>query len=322
MAIIKAVNSRASLAIAIDYITKDTKTYSALISGYNCRGTNALFEMKATKKHWHKTGGRQYKHFIQSFPPDENISLSEAHEIAAELISKWDKFKGYEVCFATHFDRHHIHTHMIVNSVSFENGKKFCYSKKELQEFKDLSDKILQKHNKTICAKNDEITDSNINGYKAIEKAVKGDYESWLLNVILAVNAAKLKAISIENFKSLLSENGITVEWKDNRKYITFIEKYGNKVRDKRLTEIFKTQINKEVLMNEFKSNIKRQLAGTDTIAAEYRDRQADRISDEIERRKSEQLREVETDRTTDERTGDTPRRNTVKRKSYNRSER
>ena len=206
----------------------------------------------------------------------------------------------------------------------------------------NLSDKILQKHNKTICAKNDEITDSNINGYKAIENAVTGDYESWLLNTVLAVNSIKTQVLSKEDFINYLgkgnisnvlfqgmidelkslSEKDIFVEWKDNRKYITFIDKYGNKVRDKRLTEIFKTQINKEVLMNEFKSNIKRQLAGTDSIAAEYRDRQADRISDEIERRKSDQLREVETDRTTDERTGDTPRRNTVKRKSYNRSER
>ena len=179
----------------------------------------------------------------------------------------------------------------------------------------NLSDKILQKHNKTICAKNDEITDSNINGYKAIEKAVKGDYESWLLNIVLAVNSVKTQALSKEDFINLLSEKDISVEWKDSRKYITFIDKYGNKVRDKRLTEIFKTQINKEVLMNEFKSNIKRQLAGTDTIAAEYRDRQADRISYEIERRKSEQLRETETDKPVIERTGDYPRES--KRKKH-----
>ena len=67
MAVIKAINSRASIANAINYITKKEKTDEELISGYNCRGITALDEMKATKKAWNKTGGRQYKHFIQSF---------------------------------------------------------------------------------------------------------------------------------------------------------------------------------------------------------------------------------------------------------------
>ena len=142
MAVIKAINSRASIANAINYITKKEKTDEKLISGYNCRGINSLDEMKTTKKAWNKTGGRQYKHFIQSFSPNENISPDEAHKIVAELVESWNKFKGYEVCYATHKDKNHIHTHIIVNSVSFENGKKFCYSKKELQDFKDLSEPV------------------------------------------------------------------------------------------------------------------------------------------------------------------------------------
>ena len=50
MAVIKAVNSRASLGRVIKYITQDEKTLECLIGGYNCRGISALFEMKATKK--------------------------------------------------------------------------------------------------------------------------------------------------------------------------------------------------------------------------------------------------------------------------------
>ena len=48
---------------------------------------------KQQKKAWNKTDGRQYKHFIQSFSPDENISPDEAHKIAAELVESWNKFK-------------------------------------------------------------------------------------------------------------------------------------------------------------------------------------------------------------------------------------
>ena len=288
MAVIKAINSRASIANAINYITKKEKTDEKLISGYNCCGITALDEMKATKRAWNKTGGRQYKHFIQSFSPDENISFDEAHKIAAELVESWNKFNGYEVCYATHKDKNHIHTHIIVNSVSFENGKKFCYSKKELQDFKDLSDKILLKYNKSICEKNTEITSFNINEYKTLEKAILGKYESWLLNIMLAINSAKQTAKSVEEFINILLQKGIKTEWKDSRKYITFKDKDNKKVRDKRLTEIFKIQIGKEALINEFQSNneqFRRQFTGTNDIETEMRNRQAERVSVEIERR-------------------------------------
>jgi len=183
----------------------------------------------------------------------------------------------------------HIHTHIIVNSVSFENGKKFCYSKKELQDFKDLSDKILLKYDKSICKKNTEITTFNISEYKTLEKALSGKYESWILNIALAVNSAKQTAKSIEEFINILLQKDIKTEWKDSRKYITFKDKDNNKVRDKRLTEIFKIQIDKEALINEFRSNNEHeQFSG---IESEIRNRQAERIGAEIERRKSAESR-------------------------------
>ena len=134
MAIIKAVNSRASIAHAIRYITQKEKTEDKLIGGLNCIPRYALEDMKRTKRAWNKMDGRQYKHFIQSFPPDEKITLETANEIAGKLVEQSSLFQGYEVCYATHRDREHIHTHMIVNSVSFEDGKKFRYSNRQLQE--------------------------------------------------------------------------------------------------------------------------------------------------------------------------------------------
>lgn len=217
MAIIKAVNSRASIGNTIRYITKTEKTDFKLINGVNCTPNIAIEQMKLTKLLWNKTNGRQYKHFIQSFSPNENITYEEAHRIAEELIKSWDKFKGYEVIFATHKDKGHIHTHIVVNSVSFENGSKFRYSKNELQEFKDLSDKILLNHNKSICQKNKEITTENIGEYKAIEKASNKKYDSWVLNIMMAVNSAKEKANSIENFISLLKNNNIKTVWEEQK---------------------------------------------------------------------------------------------------------
>ena len=282
MAVIKAINSHASLARVINYITKDEKTEKSLIGGYNCRGTHALFEMKATKKMWRKTGGRQYKHFVQSFSPTENITLEQAHEIAAELAAAWEKLNGYEVCFATHKDRHHIHTHFVVNSVSFVNGKKFTYSKRDLQNFKEISDRILQSRGLTICQPSKNITSYNRYTYEQICKG-----ESWLADIALAVLSAKQTATSKADFISLLSEQNIKVSWEDTRKYITFTNKDGKKVRNKKLTEIFKEDFTKEALLNDFGRN--GTAAAIDEIERELGSREIDELIDEIERRKQEE---------------------------------
>ena len=255
MAIIKAVNSRASIAHAIRYITQKEKTEEKLIGGLNCIPRYALEDMKRTKRAWNKMDGRQYKHFIQSFPPDEKITLETANEIAGKLVEQSSLFQGYEVCYATHRDREHIHTHMIVNSVSFEDGKKFRYSNRQLQELKDLSDQILTQYGFTICQKNQEITAYKENTYQSIVKGAKGQEESWLLNMALAINKAKETACSKEEFAEILDKNGISVSWTEKRKYILFQDQEGHKARNRKIEEIFKTELGKEQLLTEFTAN-------------------------------------------------------------------
>ena len=259
MAIIKAVNSRASIAHAIRYITQKEKTEEKLIGGLNCIPRYALEDMKRTKRAWNKMDGRQYKHFIQSFPPDEKITLEAANEIAGKLVEQSSLFQGYEVCYATHRDREHIHTHMIVNSVSFEDGKKFRYSNRQLQELKDLSDQILTQYGFTICQKNQEITAYKENTYQSIVKGAKGQEESWLLNMALAINKAKETACSKEEFAEILDKNGISVSWTEKRKYILFQDQEGHKARNRKIEEIFKTELGKEQLLNEFTANRNRK---------------------------------------------------------------
>ena len=310
MAVIKAVNSRASLGRVIKYITQDEKTLECLIGGYNCRGTNALFEMKATKRAWGKTGGRQYKHFVQSFSPDEDITPQQAHEIAAELAESWEKLKGYEVVFATHLDRKHVHTHFVVNSVSFENGKKFCYSKNDLKLFKELSDRILQEHGLSICQKTRNISTYNIHAYNAIKKDLEGTGKSWLLAIALAVRSARATAANREAFVSQLNAQGISVKWEENRKYLTFADKDGHKVRCKKLTEMFKEDFSKEGLKNDFRRNSQSAELAAAERGIEYR--AAGETYNEAEQRKRQLIEKDSKSRT--RRTRDSQRRALQKR--------
>lgn len=256
MAIIKAVSSRASIGNSINYITKKEKTEEKLISGKDCIPESAIDEMKATKELWNKTSGRQYKHFVQSFSPEEKITPEQAHGIALKLAQ--EEFKGYEVLIATHKDKKHIHTHFIVNSVSFEDGRKFQQSRADLQKLKDNSDEICKADGLSICEKGQDIATYDIGKYKSLEKATQGKYKSYVLDAALTVLNTKKQATSRADFIDLMKQQGYETKWTDSRKYITFTDKDGNKVRNSNLEKTFKGEFGKEQLENEFDRNLRR----------------------------------------------------------------
>jgi len=231
-------------------IIEHKKTEEKLISGIDCNPNYAIDEMKATKAVWNKTEGRQYKHFVQSFSPEEQITPEQAHKIAFELAQ--NEFKGFEVLIATHKDSNHIHSHIIVNSVSHENGNKFQQSKNELQQMKDHSDELCALYDLSICEKSDKTATYSIGKYKAIERASKGEYKSYVFDTALAVDNAMLTATSRESFISSMKGQGYETEWSDNKKYITFTDKDGNKVRNSNLEKTFKIDCSKESLENGF----------------------------------------------------------------------
>ena len=130
MAIIEAISSKANLKTIINYVTQDKKTNEKLITGKDCMAESSLEEMLYTKNLYHKNGGRQYIHIIQSFDPNDNLSKEKVHKAGLELAEKFNRF---QVLVATHIDKEHLHNHLIINSVSFENGYKIQMSKKDLQ---------------------------------------------------------------------------------------------------------------------------------------------------------------------------------------------
>lgn len=146
MAIIKATfGGKGSIKHVINYVTKKGKTNARLCTGINCSAGTAFHEMQLTKELFHKTGGRTFLHFVQSFSPKDGVSPEAAHQIACELAENLIYFIGFEVLVVTHCDREHIHSHFVVNSVSYEDGRKFQMDKKGLQQMKDVSNQPMQK---------------------------------------------------------------------------------------------------------------------------------------------------------------------------------
>ena len=118
MAILKAVNVKigknASLKGIINYVLQKEKTEEHLTTGICCDVPIALETFLDTKQGFGKLTGRQYYHFVQSFPPNENITTQQAHELAIKFVESCKKLRGFEILVVTHKDRKHIHTHFII----------------------------------------------------------------------------------------------------------------------------------------------------------------------------------------------------------------
>lgn len=205
----------------IDYCCQDKKVYDeisnqGLVSGVNCDGENAFAEFLATKKSYKKTDGMNFYQYVQSFSPDENITPQKAHGVALEFAEK--AWTGYEVLVATHCDAQHIHSHFVINSVSFENGKKLRQNPNTLKSLRVLSDEICRQHNlSTLVPYNKDGIKISTREYRT---AVKG--QSWKFKLMNDIDKAMNISGSKEDFINAMSIMGYSVMWTGDRKYITY----------------------------------------------------------------------------------------------------
>ena len=270
MATIKAVSSRASIGQSLDYVTKEEKTEEKLVTGLHCEADTVKEEMQATKKLWGKTGGRTYKHFVQSYHADEQITPEQAHKNAIELAKGTEAWKGHEVLIATHIDRGHIHSHFIVNSVNFENGYKLQWSKADLQNLKDRCNEqsrqqglhVPEKGKTFEGADREETVAWSKDTYQLLKKAEQGEVKSYVQDIALSVLDCKEQATSREDFIQRMNERGYGVDWQDNHKYITFTDlarqEQGEKqckVRNNKLEKYYNMDFGKEELERGFEIN-------------------------------------------------------------------
>src|SRR5665648_486695 len=231
MALIKAINAaKRSLAQGINYITNPDKTEETLISGKDCDAQQVLEEMQTTKELYGKTQGRQYKHFVQSFSPNDPIDPSKAHQIGFEMAQK--AFPGYEVLVATHTDKDHLHNHFIVNSVNFETGAKYRQSISELMDIKELSNEICEREGLHVMTKEEQTPGKSLS-MNEYQVAVKG--ESWKFKLMGEIDQSRETSRSKEDFIKSMESKGYHVKWTDERKFITYSTPGGHKVRDNKL---------------------------------------------------------------------------------------
>jgi len=236
LAIIKFVNSKTKLETLINYVTKRSKVFA--IGGKDCVPESALAEMLSVKKAFQKEGGREVIHIIQSFSPKDNITPEKVHELGMKLA---EYFKNHQVLVATHIDKGHLHSHLVINTVNFESGLKYQQTKQKMEEIKEYSRKICLESGLQVIKRKSMVKDIKINEYKAIEKG-----NSWKQK--LADDIDKVLSISKNKYEFFNNMNllGYRVTWRKERKYITYTTPNGKKCRDNKLHKEKYLKINME----------------------------------------------------------------------------
>ena len=202
---------KTGLAAALAYVENPDKTHR-LVTGINCDADTALSDMRSTKKRWDKKGGILGYHIIHSYAPGE-VTPDEAHAAGVEFAQRLLGDK-YEVVVATHVDRDHLHCHIVFNSVSFVDGKKY---RSDFQSyFGDLR------------GTSNEV--SRERGLSVIEPAGYGKhYTEWTAEkqgrkIVLGgvrqdIDAAIAESFTFDSFLAALRRQGYTIKYGSNVKH-------------------------------------------------------------------------------------------------------
>lgn len=122
------------------YIMDPDKTEGGLLcAGINTIPDMAYQDMMDAKRRFGKLDKRQGYHIIQSFAPGK-IEPDTALRFGMEFIEKYLDNR-YEGVAAVHTNKAHIHVHMIFNSVSFIDGRKYHAARGEyLERIREMCD--------------------------------------------------------------------------------------------------------------------------------------------------------------------------------------
>lgn len=210
----KEKTTAVSLQDALDYAANRDKTeQSCFESSYACTLETAFADMRQTKERWHKLGGVQGYHLVQSFAVGE-VTPELAHQIAKELT---DRVLGgrYEYVIGTHLNTGHIHSHIVWNTVSCVDGKKYRSNYKSyVTEIRAVSDELCRKYKLSVI---DTETSHHVAKPYAEWLAEKNGQPTWRTAIRQDVDDAIQQSLTWRQFLSVLERKGYEVRM--GRKY-------------------------------------------------------------------------------------------------------
>lgn len=185
------------------------------VTAINCKKEIALEQMILTKKQFNKEDKYIAWHGYQSFKPDE-VTPEICHEIGVKLAKQmWaDRF---QVIVSTHLDKEHLHNHFCFNSVSFLDGKKYNYSKPEMQRLRNLSDELCKEYGLSVIAADNKSKAPS----RTLYLAEKNNEPTKYNLMRAAINEAVAISPTPKEFVRIMRKKGYIVNVNPERKYAT-----------------------------------------------------------------------------------------------------
>lgn len=208
---------KTDLAQVRAYIGNEAKTClpdggTRLETAINCQLDTALEDMLVTKRRWDKTGGVQGYHLIHSYAPGE-VTPVQAHELGVEFAQRL-LGERYEAVVSTHLDHDHLHCHILFNSVSFVNGKKFQNKFRDyFRDIRGISNAVSMEHGLSVIRPEGGGThhaewQAERSGKSTVRGLVRQD-----------IDVAISRSFTYQSFWELLEKMGYTVKRGPNVKH-------------------------------------------------------------------------------------------------------
>jgi hypothetical protein len=235
-------------------------------SGVDCPAEYAKSQFKATRELWGKTEGIQAHHVIQSFKPGE-VTPELANQMGQDLAR--EIAKGYEAVVYTHTDKEHIHNHIVINSVSFEDGKKYqAHGKQAIEKVREISDRLCLERGLSIVQE-----PAKERYHRAEYGLAKRGEMSWKDEIREAVKLARDNSSSLQEMKTYLQDK-FEIEMKIQNKNVSFKHPEQQRfVRGTKLGHDYEKEVLEDGFSRQIESSKKR---GVTELPSSTRERERD----------------------------------------------
>ena len=147
------IKSEGYLKRAINYILNPQKTENGLnTASYMCSTEYADLEFNEIRKQAVKKGKVIAHEIYQSFLPEDDITPQKALEIGQELMRR--TFPDFQYVIATHNDKEHIHNHIIICAVNFNDFHMFPNKLATLEKVRQASNELCKKYSYSVITPN------------------------------------------------------------------------------------------------------------------------------------------------------------------------
>ena len=149
-ATITSKGRKKNLSSLLQYAANPSKKEKCVaVSGINCSDDSeeALEEMNLVRTKMNKSKDiAQAWHVIHSFDKSisKELSIEKMHEISIEFVEK--AFPNSQIIVASHNDKDHFHSHLVINNIDMETCKRLRIDPKDLERLRKINDEVLIKN--------------------------------------------------------------------------------------------------------------------------------------------------------------------------------